>query len=253
MNMTKRNLLLGSTFLFYVGYLHAANPVQTKFLEANKAFESGEIEKAQELYEDVGKQGFEGSAFYYNRGNLHYRKGERGKAILWYERALRLSPRDADIKYNLTLAKSHIKDEKPNILENIVFFFSLSELGWTLTLLIWAFFILLGARTLGWITNEAGVSLSLWFSGFLLLIVGGWFGVNAYFSSQSVAIVMVPPGEVRNGPGTDYAVGFTIPEGSKVVVLNKRPEWIQVGVPQQGLKGWMPAAEIETVSVNPIS
>ncbi len=63
-----------------------------------------------------------------------------------------------------------------------------------------------------------------------------------------MAIVVAPPGEVRNGPGQEYAVGFTIPEGSKVLILNQRPDWVQVGVPQQGLKGWMPANEVEAIS-----
>jgi uncharacterized protein YgiM (DUF1202 family) len=61
--------------------------------------------------------------------------------------------------------------------------------------------------------------------------------------------VIKAPGEVRNGPGQDYAVGFTVPEGSKVTLLNRRPEWSQIGVPQQGLKGWIPSSEIEPIRI----
>jgi len=32
-----------------------------------------------------------------------------------------------------------------------------------------------------------------------------------------------------------------------VIVLEKRPDWLQVGVPQQGLKGWMPSKEVELI------
>ena len=62
-----------------------------------------------------------------------------------------------------------------------------------------------------------------------------------------------PPGEVRNGPGPDYAVGFTVPEGSSVLLLSRRPDWTQVGVPSQGLKGWMPNSEVEAVELTPAS
>jgi len=92
-----------------------------------------------------------------------------------------------------------------------------------------------------------GSQAATWVFGLCLLFFGTWFGFGIYETRQPFAIVTTPPGEVRNGPGTEYAVGFTIPEGSKVLVLNKRPEWTQVGVQQQGLKGWMPTQELELI------
>ena len=76
-------------------------------------------------------------------------------------------------------------------------------------------------------------------------------GTQIWNTNKPWAVVTALPGEVRNGPGTDYAVGFTVPEGSKVLILNKRPEWTQIGAPIEGLKGWIPTKEIEEIKLKP--
>lgn len=90
----------------------------------------------------------------------------------------------------------------------------------------------------------------LWSTGLLLVIFSFWYMAHTVGDSQYQAIVVQGPGEVRNGPGVDYAVGFTIPEGTEVLILNERADWKQVGIPQQGLKGWMPAEDIEKIQLN---
>jgi tetratricopeptide (TPR) repeat protein len=230
----------------------AGNPNE-QFLQANQLYEKGDFDKAGEIYQGLTGQGFESAELFYNLGNIYYRKGERGKAVLWYERALRLSPREADIQFNLGLARSHIKDEDSGLLRKLFLYFTGDELSVLLALLIWVFFGVLGARTMGWIKSESWPGVALWFTGFLLAFSGAWFGVALAFDRQPVGVVVNPPGEVRNGPGQDYAVGFTIPEGSNVLILNKRPDWTQVGVLNQGLKGWMPNGDVEPIAPNSFS
>lgn len=231
---------------FFCAIPASSNP-QALFSEANQLFEKGDVDRALDQYQSLIRQGFEGTALFYNLGNIYYRKGERGRAILWYERAKSRAPRDADIQFNLSLAKSHLRDEKESVIQNTVFYFTNWELGWFVTFLMWVFFGLWGAKIIGWAKGDLWLSLVLWFTGVLLVPSLVWFVVNTSWRGQPVAIVTTPPGEVRNGPGGDYAVGFTVPEGSKVLVLNQRPEWVQIGVPQQGLKGWIPAAEVEFI------
>lgn len=221
-----------------------ANDPQEIFQRANQSYEKGDWDKALDGYQALIRQGFEGTSLYYNLANTYYRRGERGQSILWYERASQLSPRDSDIQFNLTLARSHIKEFDSNILHKILFTFTDNELGGLTLFLTWVFFGLLGFTIMGRIPAESWRDASLWFSGILLFIVATWYGTNLYLKQEPWAVVTVPPGEVRNGPGLDYAVGFTVPEGSKVLVLNNRPDWVQVGVPEQGLKGWMPSNDV---------
>lgn len=250
--MMTRAIILALVFISPVCSSGSSN-ANDLFLQANQSFEKGDMQRAEEIYLSLISQGFESAELYYNLGNLHYRKGERGKAVLWYERAIQLAPRDSDIQFNLSLARSHIKDEDNAFLKKVLSYATVNELGWASTFLVWVFFGVLSTSILGWIKNETGISMTLWLSGLFLFIVGAWFGAGIAMAHEPLAIVISPPGEVRNGPGNEYAVGFTIPEGSKVVVLNDRPEWTQVGVPSQGLKGWMPNTDIQFITLNPSS
>ena len=54
-------------------------------------------------YEQVSKNGYESPALYYNLGNCYFKLHNLPAAILSYERARRLAPRDEDIAYNLRL------------------------------------------------------------------------------------------------------------------------------------------------------
>jgi len=219
-------------------------------VEANQLFEKGDLSRALNIYQDLVQQGFEGAALYYDLGNVYFKMGERGRAVLWYERARRLAPRDSDIQFNLGLARSHLKDTGESPFERILFYFTPSELAVGASVLIWIFFILLGLRILGSIRGESWPGLALWFSGICLAVAGAWFGGTLYLVYQPTGVVIAPPGEVRNGPGEDYSVGFTMPEGSEVTILNRRPDWVQVGVVQQGLKGWMPSKDLEAISLS---
>jgi hypothetical protein len=226
---------------------------QTQFTEGNAAYEKGDIDGALQIYQGLTRQGFESAALYYNLGNVYYRRGERGKAVLWYERAQNLAPRDTDIAFNLTLAKSHLKDNEDTWIEKGLGFFTPNELGTAAMIFLWIFFGLVGASTMGWLPLETWNRMLLSLSGIFLLVSASWFGVSTYLSFENEGIVVAPPGEVRNGPGQDYAVGFTVPEGTKVNIMNRRPDWIQIGVTQQGLKGWIPAAEVESIGTTSAS
>lgn len=221
---------------------------QARFDEASRLLESGDTDTSLEIYNELVRKGFSGVALYYNLGNVHYRRGERGKAILWYERAKKLAPRDSDIDFNMSLARSHVKHTKSSWVEKLIFFFTAGELALALGLMVWIFFVLVGFNILGWLKGDIWPGMALWGSGLLLLVVLVWFGFNASLGAKPWAIVNSPPGEVRNGPGRDYAVGFTVPEGSKVIILNKRPQWTEVGVPQEGLKGWLPTVELDEIN-----
>jgi len=240
-------LLFGSSTIA----MAASTPAQEQFAQANQAYEKNDLEKAGEIYSALLKQGYGGAALYYNMGNLMYRQGDRGKAVLWFERAKRLAPRDADIAFNLALSRSHLKDESPDWLENFVTYLNGNELAVIVSVLLWGFLILLGTVTLGWVRHEIWPGLALWTTGLFLVAFGTWLGVNAAWDARAVAIITNTAGEVRNGPGKDYAVGFTVPEGSSVLILNQRPEWTQVGVVKQGLKGWIPSTDIEPIK-NPV-
>ncbi|MEA3336529.1 MAG: tetratricopeptide repeat protein [Chloroflexota bacterium] len=73
---------------------------------ANQLYRSGHHSESAQLYEQLVEQGARDSGLFYNLGNAYFQQGDRERAILNYERALQLAPRDADIRHNLDLARA---------------------------------------------------------------------------------------------------------------------------------------------------
>ena len=93
---------------------------ENKFKEGNSLYEKGDYRGAEKLYEDLIKSGVVNSALYYNAGNASFKTGSTGKAILYYERALRIAPRDEDIKQNLRYISSVTVDKQTDEHSGIV-------------------------------------------------------------------------------------------------------------------------------------
>ena len=68
-----------------------------RFYKANSASQAGDYDGALKLYREITDSGFVSAAVYYNIANCYMKKGELGRALVGYERALRLSPRDSDL------------------------------------------------------------------------------------------------------------------------------------------------------------
>ncbi|ODS31459.1 MAG: hypothetical protein SCARUB_03416 [Candidatus Scalindua rubra] len=112
------------------------------FYRANKEYNAGQkaiaekrereavekFEHAVQLYEKLLESNFVNGQIYYNLGNAYYRQGMPGKAIIYYRRAEKLLPRDANIKANINLLKSDFEDKEsirqvPEILKIMCFWY----------------------------------------------------------------------------------------------------------------------------------
>ncbi len=96
-----RNFLVG-LLCFFLG----ANAVfATAFDDANQQFKVGDFAGAAAAYEKILSAEGPRAAVYYNLGNSHQSLKQYGPAILAYERARLLTPRDPDLLANLALAR----------------------------------------------------------------------------------------------------------------------------------------------------
>ena len=78
--------------------------------DANEAYIAGEFARAEELYERIVADDKHSLKLYFNLANACFKQNELGKAILYYKRALRLSPGDEDVRHNLAIAEGMTKD-----------------------------------------------------------------------------------------------------------------------------------------------
>ena len=86
------------------------SPVE-RFFEANQAYKNHQYQQAIDGYRHLIENGFENGQIYYNLGNAYFRLGNLGRAILSYERARFLIPRDSDLAFNLSHARNQTQDD----------------------------------------------------------------------------------------------------------------------------------------------
>jgi tetratricopeptide (TPR) repeat protein len=96
-------LIIVSLATFAVGEARAADPPSREqaFESANTAFADGRFDEARQGFAALAASDGASPAILYNLGNAAFRAGKPGEAILAYERALLLAPRDQDVRANL--------------------------------------------------------------------------------------------------------------------------------------------------------
>lgn len=222
------------------------------FIQANELYTAGEFEHAVELYNKIlYAETAVSPEVYYNIGNAYYRLQKPGKAILSWERALLLKPRDKDIRYNLNFVKSRLFTDPQGkraldiIIEWLKRSAALNEIA-----VFCALFYALGMLVLlGYIFLKKPFLLKgvVFFSIVLMLSLGWMFILYRHTITLSRAIVIAQTAEVHNGPDTGFKVGFTVTEGAEAVLMREKGDWQEIGITDKGLKGWVKKDVIEKI------
>lgn len=222
----------------------------------NKAYIEGNYDKAIEEYTAILDGGEYSMKLYYNLANAYFKTGAMGKAILYYNKALRIAPSQEDIRHNLALAEAQTKDRIAVIPE---FFLnrwlrtmrnSMSCTAWSVLSLVWlgvmlAFGLLfLLASRIRW--RKMGFYGAL--CAFMLFVATTSFAVSSRndMLSHSEAIVMGTAISVKSSPDRSATDLFVLHEGTKVKVLTEVDEWVEVVI-ADGKKGWTLKSNIETI------
>ena len=92
--------------------------------QANTAYINNDFPTAISLYETILSSGRQSGKLYYNLANAYFKEQEIGRAILNYNRALRLNPGNEDIRSFSSLIKNHIV-QKLNNTSNMIKTFSI--------------------------------------------------------------------------------------------------------------------------------
>ena len=221
------------------------------FLQANKQYEASGYNSAINSYEDLRTKGFQSVQLFYNLGNAYFKAGKPGPAILNYERARILDSRDEDIKFNLEFARESTlqaeQKQKNPVMETVKGIYDLLTAG-ELTVLFSIFYFLLITAVCVWFFRKSSIfNLPIRILLISVAVSGIWWGIKLYNVNQPFAIVVKPDCGVRSGPGMEYSAGFIVPEGKKVLVLRENQGWCEVGLKEEGLKGWTEQDKVERI------
>ncbi|MEK9145874.1 MAG: SH3 domain-containing protein, partial [Elusimicrobiota bacterium] len=99
------------------------------------------------------------------------------------------------------------------------------------------------------LVGQAGPALrpALAAAGALWLCAGAWWGLRALTGEAYPGVILAAEAEVRSGPGLRNPVSFKAPEGRRVSILGEKDGWLEIGVLKEGLKGWLPAGQVEPI------
>ena len=223
----------------------------------NSAYAEGRWTDAVEDYQAVSDMGLESPELYYNIGNAWFKAGDNAKAVLNYERALKLDPSYDDARYNLDIVGSRLQDK----IEPVPEFFlkewlrdvsmSMSSDAWAVT-----FIVLLGI-TLSLLLIFLLSSSIVWkrvgfFTGIftmLLMVAALSFSLwqkNVYMDHDG-AVVMKTVTSVKSSPSSDNSTDlFILHEGAKVTILENMGVWTKISL-ADGRQGWMKTSDIERI------
>lgn len=141
---------------------------------ADSLYMCNEFHSAISAYEESITKYGASSDIYYNLGNAYYKSDNIGKAILNYERALKLDAGNDDVIYNLNFVKSKIIDNLPDnrnfitrICDSIIY--SINSNSWAYISLV--IFVLLMLFIASYIYFEKVLIRKFGFFGAIILFI----------------------------------------------------------------------------------
>jgi tetratricopeptide (TPR) repeat protein len=225
----------------------AAEDQARVFLEAVKNYDQGDYGAAAEGFLTVAQAGVVNGKLYYNIANAYLKAGDIGRAVLWYEKALRLIPNDPDLRFNLEYARSRVRDKAPDTLSLAeMLFFWRTWLGGKTVVILAAVFSLL-------------FCLGVFFKKYLLINVPAFFrygalalflfftltaGGNYYFDQHCrEGVVLADAVSAKSGFSDLSTELFVLHAGSRVTVEQAQKDFYRIRFGKDKI-GWVDKADI---------
>ena len=235
---------------------------------ANRLYQVGNYHEAGRVYEQIIAQGVQDSTVYFNLGNAYYRQGDLGRAIVNYQRAALLNPRDADIQANLDLTREQagivlgLENALANVPGPLGMLPDLTGNWLTLNetaVLALTFWFLAGLFLLGWRLMEPGKGRSAFRVAavlvlFILLLTGLSLGTRIY-TEQTLpgGVVIAPSVAISTEPGEQFITEYTLQNGTEVSVAETNGNWARLAVPGEAPESWVPLDSVELIASNRVA
>ncbi len=224
---------------------------------ANAAYAEGRWSDAAAGYEMISDMGLESAALYCNTGDAYFKDMNVPKAILYYERALKLDPSYSDARYNLELVNSGIQDRIDPVpdfvlkawMKDVCYIMdsnacAVSFIVFLALALAMALLFILSPSVAGRRTG--------FFTGIVMILFAAFslsFAIwqkNDYMKADA-AVVMRPVTSVKSSPSAEAAKDlFILHEGTKVRVIDEVGSWNNIEL-ADGRQGWLPSGDIEII------
>ena len=247
---------IGLLVLLFVSAFLTAQDHRADLYQAEQSYSATKYDTAAVIYQSIIDSGYQSPELYYNLANCYYKLQEIPSAILNYEKALKLSPNDENIIYNLNLCNTLIPDRIEKV-PSLFFIRWYQGLYNYLPIDTWAY---IGLGLFGLFSLFI---LIYFLSGTMFLRkLGFWLGVlflmmSAFtfflttqkyssFQKHDEAIIFTPSITVKSSPAKNSVDLFVIHEGTKVTILDRGGEWQKIKI-QNGSIGWIESENMQVI------
>jgi tetratricopeptide (TPR) repeat protein len=223
----------------------------TLYALGNRLYAEGDFRGAAAAYGGAAETGWTSPDLELALGAAYFEAGETGRAVLHFERARRLAPRDPDIQHNLRLARERANAESSRLAPADTAARWLSSTVGAGVLVALLFVCYLAALGLVGYRLWRGSPMP-WLRRTLLVLVPLGLFVTvaavgaARYDAQPRAVIVADAADVFADPSATSAATATVAEGSVLTVLDTRGRWHAVRLPDGG-RGWVAAAALEEV------
>jgi len=240
-------------FGFASDYSHPlqATELSQAFLTGIRQYAEGDFPAAITAFRQITDAGVKNGSLFYNLGNAYLRDGDLGQAILWYERALILSPGDPDLKFNYAHALSKVIDENENppnpVLEVLLFWKHLlgeASVRWIAILLSLAAWVVLTIRDF----HGKGSFRSVLPIAVILSAIFSLTALYNYYGSSRTRFAVVLPDAVpvRSGLTAGATELFTLHAGTKVEIEKEQKDHYRIFF-SDGKIGWVRKPDVGVI------
>ncbi|MBV9658849.1 MAG: tetratricopeptide repeat protein [Verrucomicrobia bacterium] len=224
---------------------------ENAFAVGNRYYENGRYAEAITAYQESIQHGEASANLFYNLGNAAFRAGEAGRAVLNYERALRLQPSHQEAAANLAFVRRQLglpANAAPEARATTTAHSAATFGPWLLAAGGWL--LAAGALVSGLTAARRG-GWTLGASGATLLLAGGaamfWLADPRWTDPARAVVVGTEGAEARYAPADTSDVVATLPTGGEVRVLQERGAWDYVELASKA-RAWIAASQVERIA-----
>lgn len=220
------------------------------FMEANEAYSRHEFSLAIDLYEQIIRERGFSAEILYNLANSYAQNGEVGKAVLNYERSLKIDPTNSDTIGNLNLVRHQVGlfPQDPSLSERFFRLLSLNQWtglgGLTLAVLTLLTAVLSVRRSATPLRTQVIIGVVS-----LLLISASVIGSIVRAREWHASVVVTAGARLLVSPFASAAPTGDIKEGRLVYPHKQHRDYWYVA-DETGRQGWISNTAIESVINN---
>ena len=210
--------------------------------------------KAAELLEGEAKSGLSNGPLFYNLGNIYFRLGDIGRAILNYRKAECYIPGDANLMRNLSIARRMRKDkvetqESTRVMKTLFFWHYDFSVSTREKIFMVAFTVLFLALILRLRYRKLALNWTIVLAAVATIVFAVSVVLTEYDRSRHPEGVILAEAVVaRTGYSNSYEKSFAEPlhAGTEFKTLSTRADWLEIQL-ADGSTAWIPQSEAALV------